>query len=97
MPIEHLLVIAPEPAPVQPDRDGWLPYGAVSVDGVAHVDRVWVYGRATDQPAPLQTEDEKRRARDLFSGEWSPDSLDTLTDDLRLCFAPCQIEAAPCP
>ncbi len=94
MPIEHLLVIDPNPRPVQPTRKGWDPYGTVRVDDLPGVDSVWVYGRPSSTPAQPVTPEQAETSRRLFSGVWKPSSREELVNDLRAVFAPCEIEAA---
>ena len=93
MPIEHLLVITPTPAPVQPVRKGWDPYGAVQIQDLPGVDSVWVYGRMSSAPAQPVTPEQAATSRRLFSGVWKPTSQEELVNDLRAAFAPCEIEA----
>lgn len=92
MPIKHLLVIAPTPAPVQPVRKGWDPYGAVQVKDLPGVDSVWVYGRPSDIPAQPATPEQAATSRRLFAGVWKPSSMEELVNDLRAAFSPCEVE-----
>lgn len=92
MPIEHLLVIASTPAPAQPVREGWDPYGAVHVKDLPGVDSVWVFGRPSNAPAQPVTPEQAATSRRLFSGVWKPSSREQLVNDLCAVFAPCEIE-----
>lgn len=92
MPIEHLLVISPTPAPVQPARPGWEPYGAVQVKDLPGVSHAWIYGRQGTREAPPVSDKQAERRRTLFSGVWTPASQDELVRDLRLMFEPCEVE-----